>query len=63
MTRPSKPVKAWAVFGPDGKPFADMIRPTRYEAIDTFVSEGEWWPALRKEGCTVRKVTITEGWE
>lgn len=62
------PLKRWMVFDPDGRP-RGWPRGTKREAI-----EAETWSApdsiaptlwedAKRQGWTVRKVTITEGWQ
>lgn len=52
-------VKAWAVFGPEG----EVVENAVISRVRSEITQSIWWPDLRKDGCTVRKVTITEGWE
>ncbi len=61
------PIRAWMVFDPHGRP-AGYPFDTRAEAIEAEVWTAPdtvaptLWKDAKKQGWTVRKVTITEGW-
>ncbi len=68
----SKPIKAWAIFYWDNEPHPGHAGYTRTTTIRNFLewmNEGldeedkyTWRQLRRKQGYTVREVTITEGW-
>ena len=62
-----KPLKKWLVFDPTGRPFGWPCD-TKQEAVhsemwsEPFSVAHIAWKEAKRQGWTVRKITITEGW-